>query len=180
MPETKSYSFRQVTMRDVPLLMDWRSRPHIRRWWDAGEPYDQDEIDDPRVARWIVALDGRPFAFMQDYAVHGWEEHHFAHLPEGSRGIDQYIGEPEMIGRGHGSAFIANRMKDMFDAGAPVIATDPHPDNARAIAVYEKLGFRAVGSPRETAWGLILPMHANRKNRSIGTAAASRSTGTGD
>ena len=53
-------------------------------------------------------------------------------------------------------------MDDLFDAGAPVIATDPHPDNKRAIAVYRKVGFKPLGPTRETKWGLILPMAAKR------------------
>ncbi|WWR55751.1 hypothetical protein RV999_26300 (plasmid) [Sinorhizobium meliloti] len=44
---------------------------------------------------------------MQDYTVHGWDDHHFAHLAKGSRGIDQYIGDPEMVGVGHGSTLSA-------------------------------------------------------------------------
>jgi len=154
------YSFRRVTPDDLDLLWRWQSNAHVSEWWDSSEPYDEADLLDPRVARWIVSHSGRPFAFMQDYTVHGWEDHPFAHLPEGSRGIDQFIGDPGMLGLGHGSAFIAMRMQALFDAGAPVIATDPHPDNARAIAVYRKLGFEAFGPPRETQWGLTLPMWA--------------------
>jgi aminoglycoside 6'-N-acetyltransferase len=156
------YSFRKVTSDDIPLLAAWRSNPHVRAWWDSDQSYDAAYLSDSRVARWIVSTAGRPFAFMQDYTVHGWEEHPFAKLPKGSRGIDQYIGDPEMIGIGHGSAFIGARMRALFDAGAPVIATDPHPANERAIAVYRKLGFEPFGSPQETRWGLILPMLARR------------------
>ncbi len=156
------YGFRRVAMDDLGLLAAWRSKPHVLAWWDAGEPYTEDELNDPRVARWIVAVDGRPFAFMQDYAVHGRGEHHFSHLPQGSRGIDQFIGEADMLGIGHGSAFIAARLRALFDAGVPVIATDPHPQNARAIAVYRKLGFAVAGPPQETPWGVILPMQAYR------------------
>lgn len=99
---------------------------------------------------------------MQDYSVHGWEEHHFAALPDGSRGLDQYIGDPQMVGAGHGTAFIRARMTVLFGAGAPVLAVDPHPANARAIAVYSKLGFKPSGPPQETQWGLVLPMLARR------------------
>lgn len=67
-----------------------------------------------------------------------------------------------MIGVGHGSAFIGARMRALFDEGVPVIATDPHPANERAIAVYRKLGFEPFGPPQETRWGLILPMLARR------------------
>ena len=67
-----------------------------------------------------------------------------------------------MVGMGHGSAFIAMRMESLFDAGVPVIATDPHPDNLLAIAVYKKVGFEPCGIPQETQWGLVLPMLAKR------------------
>ncbi|MFL4468765.1 GNAT family N-acetyltransferase [Tateyamaria armeniaca] len=157
-----TYSFRRVTADDLALLATWQSQPHVRRWWDADAPYEAEDLADPKVARWIVSLTDRPFAFMQDYTVHGWDDHHFAGLPQGSRGIDQFIGEPEMIGCGHGSAFIKQRMKALFEDGAPVIATDPHPDNEMAIAVYKKLGFKPLGPTQDTRWGLILPMAAKR------------------
>lgn len=144
------------------MIAAWQGQPHVRAWWDAATPYDADDLADPRVARWIVETGGRSFAFMQDYTVHGWDEHHFAQLPPGSRGIDQFIGEAEMIGHGHGTAFIAARLWALFEAGAPVVATDPHPDNGRAIAAYRKVGFKVFGPPQDTRWGLILPMQATR------------------
>lgn len=154
------------------MLAAWQSNPHVREWWGSDEPYDEKELADPRVSRWIVSTNERPFAYMQDYTVHGWDNHHFAGLPMGSRGIDQYIGDAEMTGVGHGSAFIGARMQVLFDEGAPVIATDPHPDNARAIAVYRKVGFEPAGAPRMTEWGLILPMVARRQGR--GSSSANR------
>ena len=67
-----------------------------------------------------------------------------------------------MLGVGPGPAIIGARMQALFEEGAPVIATDPHPNNERAIAVYKKLGFEPFGPPRETQWGLILPMIVKR------------------
>ena len=160
MTASVQHSFRRATLDDLALLRRWQSQPHVCEWWDSDEQYDAAELADPRVVRWIVSHAGRPFAFIQDYTVHGWEDHHFASLPKGSRGIDQYIGDPDMVGRGHGSAFIGTRMQALFEDGAPAIATDPHPDNACAIAVYKKLGFKAVGPPQDTPWGLIMPMVA--------------------
>ena len=156
------YTFRRATSDDFGLLATWQSAPHVREWWDSDEPYNPRDLADPRVARWIVSFADRQFAFMQDYSVHGWDDHHFAHLPVGSRGIDQFIGELAMIGCGHGSAFIKQRMITLFDDGAQVIATDPHPDNKRAIAVYGKVGFKQLEPIQETKWGLILPMAAKR------------------
>lgn len=159
-----TYSFQPLTHGDGGLVLRWRSMPHVREWW--GPPPSEAEIvrADPRVAAWIVSRDNRPFAVMQDYTVHGWDGgHHFDTLPEGTRGIDQFIGWPDMLGLGHGTGFVGARMADLFAGGAPLIATDPHPDNRRAIAAYEKLDFRAVGPPRDTRWGPILPMIATRR-----------------
>ncbi len=160
MTNPAAYSFRRVTPGDIDLLNTWQRLPHVLEWWGTDDALDAAALADPRVIHWLVTYDGAPFAFIQDYTVHGWEGHHFADLPPGSRGIDQFIGPPDMVGRGHGSAFIRLRMDALFSAGAPVVATDPHPDNARAIAVYEKVGFRTAGPARDTPWGRILPMHA--------------------
>ena len=157
-----AYHFRRATPSDLPLLAAWLSAPHVRAWWDRGKPYDEADLADPRVRRWTVSFGGRPFAFMQDYDVAGFEGHHFAALPKGARGIDQFIGIPSMLGAGHGTAFIGQRLSELFAEGAPLIATDPHPLNGRAIVVYMKLGFNVAGPPKETDWGLILPMTADR------------------
>ena len=95
---------------------------------------------------WIVSHEGRPFAYIQDYGPHDWAMHHFGHLPPGSRGIDQFIGEPDMIGRGHGSAFIRAHVDRLFAEGAPVVGTDPDPSNARAVRAYQKAGFTAISA----------------------------------
>ena len=160
MTDTARYRFRAATMADLGLVARWLKAPHVSLWWSSDTPFDEEKLADPRVSRWIVSLGERPFAYMQDYAVHGWPEHHFDYLPDGARGIDQYIGEADMIGKGHGTGFIGQRMRDLFGEGVPVLAVDPSPENTRAIAVYEKLGFRIVGPARDTPWGTILPMEA--------------------
>jgi aminoglycoside 6'-N-acetyltransferase len=158
----EKYSFRRMTAADLPLVKGWLETPAVRQWWvDAdGRPSDppqEDDLDDQHVAMWIVSHDDDPFAFIQDYDPHAWTGHHFGHLPPGSRGIDQFIGEPGMIGRGHGSAFIRAHCDALLSGGAPAIGTDPHPRNARAIRAYEKAGFLR-GEQRETAWGFCLLM----------------------
>ena len=168
------YTFRPVTIDDFDMLEAWKREPHVAEWWDSDAPYTVDKLRDPRVAMRIVEADGRPFAFMQDYDVHGWEGHHFAYLPPGSRGTDQFVGDPAMIGRGYGADFIAQRMTELFAAGAPVLAVDPHPDNGRAIAAYRKVGFKIAGEPRQSDWGAFLPMEASRWGTSQRVGAVRR------
>ncbi|MBA3667505.1 MAG: GNAT family N-acetyltransferase [Sphingomonas sp.] len=153
------YRFRPLARHDLPLVARWRAKPHVSEWWGdpAVEP-EADKLIDPRIAMWIVERDGWPFAFAQDYDVHGWKPHPFGHLPEGARGIDQYIGEPDMLDRGHGSAFVRQLVQMLIANGAPAVGTDPHPDNLRARRAYEKAGFLATGGPVETPWGTAILM----------------------
>ncbi len=162
MTKIPHYGFRAATMADLALLRYWLHMPHVGRWWGHDDPFDKDDLADPRVSRWIVLLGDQPFAYLQDYAVHGWDQHHFAHLPPASRGIDQFIGEAGMIGKGHGKGLIRQRMQELFQTGVPVLAADPSPENHRAITVYQRLGFVIAGQPFATEWGMVLPMEARR------------------
>jgi aminoglycoside 6'-N-acetyltransferase len=158
-----AYRFRAVTKADLPLLRRWRAMPHVVRWWGAPElEPEAEKISDKRIAMWIVEHCGRPFAFAQDYCPHDWDPHPFAHLPARSRGIDHYIGEADMLDRGHGSAFIRAHCDRLFAACAPAVGTDPHPDNVRARRACEKAGFKLVGGPTETPWGRAVLMERRR------------------
>ena len=157
------YRFRSMAPLDLPLITRWRAMPHVIQWW--GDPEVEPEADklrDSRIAMWIVEYDGRPFAFAQDYDVHGWDPHPFAHLPAGARGIDQFIGEADMLDRGHGSAFVRQHVAMLYAHGAPAVGTDPHPDNHRACRAYEKAGFSATAGPVATPWGTAILMECWR------------------
>lgn len=52
------------------MLGGWLSQPHVARWYDDAEP-EAEELRDPRISMWIATFAGRPFAFGQDYDVHG-------------------------------------------------------------------------------------------------------------
>jgi aminoglycoside 6'-N-acetyltransferase len=153
------YIFRSVTRQDLPLLRLWRRQAHVIRWWGEPEVEDpQEALADDRINCWIVAYRGKAFAYAQDYSPHEWSLHPFAYLPTGSRGVDQYIGLPEMIGLGHGPALLKRHCERLFAQGAPAIGTDPDPDNVHAIRAYEKAGFKAVSGPVETRWGRAILM----------------------
>jgi aminoglycoside 6'-N-acetyltransferase len=114
------------------------------RWW--GNPEEQagllpDDMSDPRMAMQIVCCDATPFAYVQDYDVHTWPQPHFNHLPAGSRAIDTFIGEPAMIGRGHGSAFLKLLVRRLVTQGAPLVAVDPEVANLRGRRAYGLAGF---------------------------------------
>jgi aminoglycoside 6'-N-acetyltransferase len=138
------YQFRPMSAADLPLLRRWLAQPHVTQWWgDADEQFDlvRGDLDEPAMDQFIVAADAHPFAYLQCYDPAVWPEGGLGAQPKGTRGIDQFIGEGDMVGRGHGSAFIRAFTDDRLGAGTPRILTDPDPDNARAIRAYEKAGF---------------------------------------
>ena len=158
------YLIRPVGEADLALLRGWRAAPHVVRWWGdpALEPVEE-ALGDPRIALWIVELgiaelERRPFAFIQDYDVHAWTPHPFDHLPPGSRGMDVYIGEPDMLGLGHGSRLVRQHVDHLFSRGASAVGIDPHPDNAAARRAFEKAGFLVRGGPLDTRWGRAILM----------------------
>ena len=140
------YAFRPMTPADLPQVQRWLRESHVREWW--GDPAEQyalvsGDLNEPAMDQFIVSIEGCEFGYIQCYDLTAWNSGFGPH-PQGTRGIDQFIGEPGMVGRGHGSgltrAFADARLKD----GAPRIVTDPDPDNARAIRAYEKAGFEKV------------------------------------
>jgi len=110
---SRAYVFRPMTAADLPSVRRWLAKPHVARWW--GNPDEQFAL----VSRDLLGED-----------------------LDRARGIDQFIGEEDMIDCGHGSALIRAFVDDLLRAGAPQVLTDPSPANTRAIRAYEKAGFR--------------------------------------
>jgi aminoglycoside 6'-N-acetyltransferase len=141
----QSYAFRSMTAEDLPQIRRWLAKPHVAQWWgDADEQYAlvSGDFGHPAMDQFIVERDGRAFAYLQCYDPNAWPNHGFGALPPGARGIDQLIGEEDMIAQGHGSAFIRAFADGLLDSGVPRILTDPSAANTRAIRSYEKAGFR--------------------------------------
>lgn len=149
-----------MTAEDLPLVRRWLNAPHVIRWW--GKPDEQfdlvsGDLDHQAMHQFIVVRETRPFAYLQRYDPGAWDGDGLGPQPEGTRGIDQFIGEDDMLDCGHGSAFIRTFIDRLLTAGAPRVVTDPDPANARAIRAYENAGFQK-GRLVETSDGQALLM----------------------
>jgi aminoglycoside 6'-N-acetyltransferase len=139
-----TYHFRTLTHGDLPKVADWLRSPEVARWW--GEPESQEaliteDLDQPLMRQWIVEYSQTPFAYAQAYDAHSWPQAHLTHLAKGSMVIDAFVGEPEMLGRGHGSRFLRLLAEMLLAEGAPVVAIDPVINNHRARRAYASAGF---------------------------------------
>jgi aminoglycoside 6'-N-acetyltransferase len=148
----QGYVFRPMTADDLPLVQRWLALPHVREWW--GDPDEQyalvsGDLDEPAMDQFIVSASGNSFGYLQCYDLTGWNTG-FGPQPQGTRGIDLFIGSPGMIELGHGSALIRSFVDDLLGKGLPRVVTDPDPDNGRAVRAYQKAGFekdRMVDTP---------------------------------
>jgi aminoglycoside 6'-N-acetyltransferase len=160
---SRSYAFRPMTAGDLPTVRRWLAKRHVAEWW--GDPAEQfalvsEDLTHPAMDQFIVACDHRPFGYLQCYDPVAWANHGFGALAPGTRGIDQFIGEEDMVDCGHGTAFIRAFVDDLLKAGVPQVLTDPSPANFRAIRAYEKAGFRQQ-RPVDTPDGAAVLMVRN-------------------
>ena len=159
------YVFRSVTVADLPLLAEWLAKPHVRRWW--SEPEEalasiEEHLHDLAVEPYIVTLDGSDFAFIQVADLDDEDDAALDGQPDGTCGIDQFIGVEALLGKGHGPAFMAQFCQSLFDRGKNRVLVDPHPDNAFAIRAYTKAGFQRLGETT-TNYGRALLMALDRQ-----------------
>jgi aminoglycoside 6'-N-acetyltransferase len=153
------YRFRPFSRDDIPMIGRWVRTPEAMRWW--GEPAEQlalvaGDLDEPLMRQWIVECRGRPFAYAQAYPVDAWPQPHFTGLPAGTVAVDTFIGVPEMIGCGHGGAFLRAFAAMLIAAGARAVAIDPDAANMRARRAYARAGFVERGEAKTDAGPVIV------------------------
>ena len=148
-----SFVFRPLETGDLPRLAVWLARPHVAEWWGAPDALDEvrreygEAISSDVLWPFVAMLDGVPVGFVQVYDVmradpSWWQDER----DPGARGIDQFIADASLLGRGLGSRMVAEIVAQLFaDPAVTKVQVDPSPDNARAIRAYEKAGFRRVG-----------------------------------
>jgi aminoglycoside 6'-N-acetyltransferase len=104
-----AYVFRPMSEADLPLVKRWLAEPNVMQWWgDTCEQFEivSGDLEVEAMDQFIVATDDRPFGYLQCYNPEVWPENGLGVHPRGTRGLDQCIGELDMVDRGHGSAFI--------------------------------------------------------------------------
>jgi RimJ/RimL family protein N-acetyltransferase len=149
------FDFRPFTADHLPLLQRWLKEPHVAEYWQ--EPQDEAELRDKYlnilaardVRPYVVYIDGVPIGYIQDYQASlvggGW----WPNAKPGTFGIDQFIGDPEWVGKGFGTMLIREFVGRLLaDPGVEDIIVDPDPNNLRAIHVYEMIGFKRLGLTR--------------------------------
>ncbi len=147
-------ALRLAVPSDVPTLERWDRAEHVIAVSGDDEPWDWPrEIDVPWQEVWIGEVDDRPIGVVVVLDAAGEPTNYWGDasgpVSPGTCAIDIWIGEPEAVGRGYGTAMMKHAIDRAFDAhGAHTILIDPLVTNTRAIDFYRSLGFTDVGPRR--------------------------------
>lgn len=137
---------------DLALLAVWRRNPHVIKFW--GSPLDQEELYEAWVLRTagndvcqcLIALEDRPVGYFQYYWASRVGDGWWPGLDPHTVGIDFFIGEPDCLGRGLGTAVLRACQNLLFaDPAVDRIIGDPCPENDHIRHLLRKTGFREVG-----------------------------------
>jgi aminoglycoside 6'-N-acetyltransferase len=152
------FSFRRVTRDDFPLLARWLAEPHVKRWWNHDHSPDAVERDFGQSADGaepsedhLALLDGRPVGLIQysrfaDYPEYIDELIGLLEVPDESVTIDYFVGEPDLIGIGIGSAMIREFVARIWRVNplAPCVIVAVNSANEASWRALLRADFRLV------------------------------------
>jgi aminoglycoside 6'-N-acetyltransferase len=140
------------------LLGTWLAAPHVRDWWNHDPSPDAIErdfggsIDGAEPGEdWIAELDGRPIGLVQysrfrDYPDYVGEMAPVYPVGAGVASIDYLVGDPDMTGRGTGSAMISAFVTFVWthDPTTTSLVVPVNSANERSWRALLRAGFRRV------------------------------------
>lgn len=134
---------RLVTLRpagaaDAPALLEILDEPEVAAWWRRDE---WERLDETGAVSFVIEVDGVPTGCIQYHEETDPDYH--------SAAVDIFV-SAAVHGRGVGPDAMRTLAAWLIGArGHHRLTVDPAAANARAIHVYEKLGFRPVGTLRQ-------------------------------
>jgi RimJ/RimL family protein N-acetyltransferase len=171
--EQSEILFEEFTHDHLLLLKKWLCESHVAEFWQ--EPEDENELRDKFLRKlreqgvrpYIIYSRGQPIGYIQDYEAHlvggGW----WPDAIPGTFGVDQFIGDPELVNRGLGTIIIHKFVCRIFEIPSAIeVIADPSPNNLRAIRAYEKVGFKPFGEI-QTPGGTALLMKLRREDLAL-------------
>ena len=152
------YTFRRLGREDFALLAGWLAEGHVLRWWnheftpeaverDFGPVADGSEPSEDHLG----LLDDRPLGLVQYSMYASYPEYRdevapYLDVPEGAATIDYLIGDPELVGRGFGTAMIEAFCRWIWTANpaATCVIVPVNSANEASWRMLLRAGFRIV------------------------------------
>jgi RimJ/RimL family protein N-acetyltransferase len=148
--------FRKLRLEDMALLYNWLTNdPEVKRYWGYQHQGSYDEVvcefigyvngDEP-TDPYLILYGDIPIGYIQTFK---WEDYpgyeQYMDLTDAAS-LDLFIGEEEYRNKGLGTEIISRFLSEYVFADPEVVSCviNPEVNNAAAIRVYEKVGFRII------------------------------------
>lgn len=146
-------TFRPLKEPDLEYMMKWLTDERVLEFYEGRdfqcniEALREKFLGRENVPGLMIELDGEPIGYSQMYPVRGddLKEYDYPETGENVYAMDQFIGVPELWGKGIGTEYLRMALEYLKrEKGTEVVLLDPHESNGRAIRAYEKAGFRVL------------------------------------
>lgn len=145
---------RELVKGDAALLAKWLSNPAVLEFYEGRDnPFDFAKVrlkffnQNDAETRCIIEYTGKEIGYLQFYELDNDSISEYGLKSSNERvfGMDQFIGEVDFWNRGIGTKVVSATIQYLLEQKqADKIVMDPQVVNERAIACYEKCGFKKV------------------------------------
>jgi len=142
---------RELEKEDAGLLAKWLSNPSVLEFYEGRDrSFDLEKVrdvfftSDSDETRCIVLFEEKEIGYIQYYELEQSDRCDFGlNQSEIIYGTDQFIGETKYWNKGIGQLLMQSMLNYLIEQkGADLVVVDPQTWNERAIACYEKVGFK--------------------------------------
>lgn len=144
---------------DIPLLLKWQKKTHVKTWWDSGVVWTMSKIiqkyssyvnqykmvhgKKKSIFAFIILLNNHPVGYIQYYDARDFLSFPADNALELQKiaAIDLYLGEESALGQGNGSVALKQLVQQTIFQTFDTALVTPDIMNHSAIACYQKAGF---------------------------------------
>lgn len=164
MKTVEKFDFRPLAAGDLEMLHRWFNAPHAKHWFGGGrtvaavhEEYSEYIYPDQPIRAYIIEHAGRPIGLLNWERMGDSPDFQNAYEVEDPNSVncDMLIGEIDAAHQGQGATMLQQFLRRVVfvDPRLSSCVIDPVPDNAIAIRMYEKAGFRFIRALPEDGEG---------------------------
>jgi aminoglycoside 6'-N-acetyltransferase len=145
---------RELEVRDKHLIAKWLSDPSVLEYYEGRDnPFDLEKVNEKfyvrenNLVRCMVEYDKVNIGYIQYYDLDDEQRNLYGYyeISESIYGMDQFIGEVDFWNKGIGTVLIKSMVAFLMEEKqADKVVMDPQTWNERALACYEKCGFKKV------------------------------------
>lgn len=150
---TGELTIRSLEHSDRQFLVKWLSDNKVLEYYEGRDNiYDENRVEKKfytgsKKTRCIIEYADGPIGYLQFYRIgeEQYEEYGYTDIHSIIYGTDQFIGETNYWGQGIGTMLMKEIVNFLLtEMNVQNVVLDPQCGNKRAIACYEKSGFKKV------------------------------------